>query len=71
MGRFPVQMEVYQFEGAQWRSSLSKAFVANMVVKPFKWAGKGVILLELKVNKVVAKAVYNPGCARANLCNNF
>lgn len=35
-----------------------------MVVNPFKWAGQGAILLDVKVNNVVAKAVYNPRCTR-------
>lgn len=33
-----------------------------MVVKAFKRDGQVVILLEVKVNNVVAKAVYNTSC---------
>lgn len=56
-----------KFEEAQRRACLLEAFAANMVLKPFKWEGQVVILLELKVNNVVAKVVYNPGCTRIAL----
>lgn len=64
-------MEVDQFKEAHWRSHLLKAFSANTVLKPFKWAGQGVILLDIKTNNVVAKAMYDPRCAGVNLSQHF
>lgn len=34
-----------------------------MVFNPFKWAGQGVVLLDVKVNVLMAKVVNDPGCA--------
>lgn len=40
-----------------------EAFAAYFLVKSFKWATQGVILLDVEFNNLVAMAVYNPGCA--------
>lgn len=48
-----------------------EAFASNMVVKPFKWAGLGVIILDFKVNNLVAKAVCILGCAGVVLSQYF
>lgn len=48
-----------------------EAFAANMFVRKFKWAFQGVILLDVKVNNVVAKAVYDLGCANVASAQYF
>lgn len=58
-----VQMKVDCYDKAIWRECLSEAFNAYFLVKAFNWAAQGVILMDFKVNNVVANAVYNPGCA--------
>lgn len=42
-----------------------------MFMKLFKWEGQGVIFLDVKVNNMVAKSVYNPGCTRVALSQYF
>lgn len=56
-------MEVDRYNKARWRERFSEAFAFYVLVKPFKWAAQGVILLDNKVNNVLEKRVYGPGCA--------
>lgn len=56
-------MKVDRYNEAIWRERLSEAFAAYLMVKPFKWAAYGVILLDFKVDNVVSKTFYDPGCA--------
>lgn len=58
-----VQMEVDQQKEARWREHIAKSFAVNVLVKPFLWSSQGVILLDVKVDNIPAKAVYNHGCA--------
>lgn len=36
-----------------------EAFATNTVINPFKWVVQVMILLDVKVNNLVAKAVYD------------
>lgn len=56
-------MEVDRWEEARWQEHIAEAFAASVVFRPFLWYSQGVILLDLKVNNIPAKAVYDPGCA--------
>lgn len=56
---------------AQRKTRLTEAFAANMAVKPFKWEGQVVILLNLKVNNMVTNAVYDPGCDKVAVSQYF
>lgn len=46
-------------------------FAASIVVKPFKWAGHGGILIDVKFNDLVAKAVYDSGYVSVAISKYF
>ena len=66
-----VQLSVDWLKEVEWRKKVAQSMPALLIAKPFVWALQGVILLDILLNGISAKAVYDPGCAGVAVSKNF